>query len=393
MITTKPQPQSRNGFTLVEMLVVILIIGLLMTISVAAVTRALTSGRQTALRLEINALSQAVEQYMQKYGDYPPDGSDFAVLERHMRRVFPRMSAQDRSLLTQLTRQRGTNPPVFSYVAMDRAEALVFFLGGFSDDPLHPLTGESGPLKLVRGANPNDSTVTSDLANYEYNATRDNALFEFEPARITVRRLNAAGQPDDSGPLLSTDETLLGVNDAFHGFNDPLPVYLARAGEPAPIVYFDSRTYGELAPGAYNGYQAGPYPSAFGGVRPYKTEAIVEPPTGATYGTVQNALAAIPFHNRNTFQIISPGLDGVFGAIVSDTPSSTTGTFPVYFVTETGRAVVPNPNASSPQGLIMTSPTSISRYQDVDWLPTITVNGHLDNITNFSSSTLENDLQ
>jgi len=387
ILQSKPKPERkptpRRGFTLVEMMIVIMIIGILMAIAVPAVNRAMTTGKETAIRLEINALSQAVERYMQKYGDYPPDASSWEVLERHMRRVFPRMSPQDFSLLTQLTRQRGT--PTFSYVAMDRAEALVFFLGGFSEDPLYPLTGEGGPLKLIR--NPTGSDPALNLDNYEYNATRDNALFDFDVARLTVSR-----GANDNNPLLSTDETLLNVSDAVHGYTDPLPVYLARAGDPAPIVYFDSRTYGDLGSGAYNGYLAGAYPSQYGGVRPYKTQAVVEPPAGANYGSVKNALAAIPFHNRDTFQIISPGLDGVFGAVLSDTPSSTTGNYPAYFVTETGQVMLPIETATSPSGLLMTSP-AITRFQDVDWVPQITVNGHLDNITNFSESTLENGLQ
>jgi prepilin-type N-terminal cleavage/methylation domain-containing protein len=380
MIILKTNRSSRTGFTLVEMMTVILIIGLLMAVAVPAIMRTITTGRETAIRMEINALSQAVEQYMQKYGDYPPDGSDWDVLVRHMRRAFPRMSSQDLSLLTQLTRQRGTE--TFSYVAMDRAEALVFFLGGFSGDPQHPLTGEGGPLSHFSGP-------VTDLSSYQYNATRDNRFFDFDPARLTIARAT------DTSPLMSTDETLLEVSDAVHGFADPLPAYLARSGEPTPLVYFDSRTYGELAPGVYNGYQAGAYPSQYGGVRPYKTQAVVQPPSGSSYGSVANALQGIPFHNRETFQIISPGLDGVFGAIVSNSPGSTAGSgvLPVYFVTETGQAMVPNPAASSPSGLIMTSPTSINRYQDVDWIPQITVNGHLDNVTNFSTSTLESDLQ
>ncbi len=379
----KSKPIPRSGFTLVEMMIVIMIIGILMAIAVPAVNRAMTTGKETAIRLEINALSTAVERYMQKHGDYPPDGSSWEVLERHMRRAFPRMSPQDLSLLTQLTRQRGTS--TFSYVAMDRAEALVFFLGGFSEDPMHPLTGEGGPLKLIR--NPTGPDPALNLDNYEYNATRDNTFFDFELSRLTISR----GARDDN-PLLSTDESLLGVSDALHGGADPLPVYLARVGDPTPIVYFDSRTYGELAPGAYNGYLAGTYPSQYGGVRPYKTQAVVEPPSGSSYGSVKNALAAIPFHNRDTFQIISPGLDGVFGAVLSDTPGSTIGNYPAYFVTETGQVMLPIETATSPSGLLMTSPP-ISRYQDVDWIPQITVNGHLDNITNFSGSTLENDLQ
>lgn len=356
-------------------MVVILIIGLLMTISVTAVTRALTSGRQTAMKLEISALSQAVERYMQKYGDYPPDGSSREVLDRHMRRLFPRMASPDTVLFNTLT----ATP-----VSMDRAEALVFFIGGFSEDPLHPLTGEGGPLALVNEAN----RGSTDMTHYQYNATRDNAFFDFDLARLTVARAS------DNARLLSTDETLLGYNDAAHGGNDLLPVYLARAGDPTPIIYFDSRTYGliDKATGLYNGFLTPNY----GGIRPYKSGLNVEPAKdGSGYASQAEAFAAVPFHNPNTFQIISPGLDGIYGAVVSINPENVDDD-PVHFITETGTPVTPRTSVSGLTALIFTGipghPVG-PRFQDVDWLPNISVNGHLDNITNFSESTLENGLQ
>ena len=350
--------QSRLGFTLVELLIAIAIIGILMSLTVTAVTRAITRGRETASRLEINALSQAIEQYNLKYGDYPPDGSSEQVLLRHVRKIFPRISAQDLALLTQLTRARGSSN--FSAVAMDRGEALVFFLGGFSGNPLNPFTGEGGPLKRI-------GTDPMNIASYEYNGTRENAFYDFDTNRLTVARSAA-------GVMLSTDEKLLGLgSEPTLGGEDQLPAYLARVGTPTPLVYFDSRTYGNIvATGApmYNGYLAGS--TEYGGVRPYMTNSNAG---GATY-------ADLKFHNDSTFQIISPGLDGVFGACISVNASDPTAS-PVYFITQTGVAVSPPPATAPP----------IRGFQDMDWSPLVKVAGHLDNVTNFSSSTLESDLK
>lgn len=320
--------------------------------------------------MEINSLEQAVEQYMQKFGDYPPDGSSQEVVIRHMRRRYPRISERDVSLLTQLTSIRGTTTP--SAVAMDRAEALVFFLGGFSDNALYPLTGEGGPLEFVGAAN--DDRMSIEF--YQYNATRDNALFDFDPARLTYARAT------DASPLLSTDESVWTTADelAQAGGVDVLPVYLSGGAEPAPIVYFDSRTYGLIAPGIYNGFL---HPT-LGGVRPYKTGRDIKPPSsGTTYGTAAEAFAAIPFHKPKTFQIISPGLDGRYGSLVAAAGA------PVHYITETGTPVYPNGVASNLIGLTVVAPGIGNRYQEGG----TEVNGHLDNITNFSSSTLEDDLQ
>ncbi|TWU45527.1 Type II secretion system protein G precursor [Novipirellula aureliae] len=378
MRTRKP-----HGFTLVEILVVIVIIGILAGITVPAVMRSIRTARQTALKLELNSIAQAVEHYKEKYGDYPPDGSSKAVLERHMRKLFPRMSSQDFTILQLMTDDSldTTTVGTFSPVAMDRGEALVFFLGGFSNDVQFPITGPGGPLELI----PSPTADLTDLANYQVNMTRDNALFDIDVTRVTAGRASA------TDPMLSTDETSFAyTNPELYGGKDLLPVYLAGGDELSPIVYFDSRTYGDIG-GDYNGYLSGL--ASVGGIRPYKTELAAKPPTGANYATVAEAFAAIPFHNPNTFQLISPGLDGVFGAIVNDDLGN-----PVHFVTETGRPVRPEVSATTPEGLVFPSPSLGGRgYQDRDWTndgARTAVNGHLDNSTNFiEAATLEGELQ
>lgn len=343
--------RQKLGFTLVELMVVIMIIGILTAIAIPAINRAVIAGRQTAIRMEINALEQAVENYMLKYGDYPPDGSDKAVFLRHIRKLFPRISTTDLALAEDLVE------------SMDAAEALVFFLGGFSSDELNPISGAGGPLEA--------STLSGAIGGYQYNATRENAFFDFDPARLTYGRAN------DNASLISTDEANLGST----GPADLLPVYRSSDREGAPLVYFDSRTYGKLSTTGnfYNGYEN----TLYGSVRPMKSGHDIKPPSGSTYGSVDAAFNAVPFHNPKSFQILSPGLDGHFGSLVL-----AGGSLPVHFITQTGVPVWPNEDATNPSGLIYDAAGVSRGYQDgSSELPM------LDNITNFTTSTLEDELE
>ncbi|TWT74175.1 type II secretion system protein [Allorhodopirellula solitaria] len=377
----RPRHAASSGFTLVEILVVIMIIGILMGIAIPAISNALSNATTGAQRLEINALDQAVKAYEAKYGDFPPDGSSEAVLQRHMRKLFPRMAEPDATLLKLLTDdETGNTLGDFSGVAMDRAEALVFFLGGFSKDIQHPLTGPGGPIELVSGGTP------TDITDYQYNATRDNAFFDFDTERLTINRVS------QTSPLLSNDETLMDVVNNAHGGNDILPAYRAVAGDDAPLVYFDSRTYGVIATisgvNTYNGYLASPV----GGVRPYKSGQAIDPPSGTTYGSEKAAFDAVKFQNPNTFQIISPGSDLLFGKLVS-IDSTNTAALPVHF-TEQGVPMWPDEDATSPAGLVFTNADVGSQgFQDSQWGGGENINAHLDNVTNFTESSLGNGLE
>lgn len=64
---------ARNGFTLVEMLVVIVILGLLMSLAIVGVSAALGTARVNKTEAMITGLQSSCEQYRTvRWGDYPP---------------------------------------------------------------------------------------------------------------------------------------------------------------------------------------------------------------------------------------------------------------------------------------------------------------------------------
>ena len=62
----------RGGFTLVELLVVIVILAVLIGLLVPAINGALRTARKAAVSSEINQLASALAAFKSKYGDYPP---------------------------------------------------------------------------------------------------------------------------------------------------------------------------------------------------------------------------------------------------------------------------------------------------------------------------------
>jgi type II secretory pathway pseudopilin PulG len=225
----------------VELLIVMAILGILAGLLAWGVNAARVAILKRAQAFEVQSIASAVEAYRTKYGDYPPDGSSWPVMEAHLRKAFPNILVSELALLNpalstangyirndndltgshpHLARYISTAPGLRSGRVFDAAEALVFFLGGFSSDPQRPITGPGGPLKQVGNS-------------YIYNTQRENAFFEFKIGRLTL----------DPNTGASNDEAVYSEGVP----NDLMPVYVGNGPTyqqlGVPIIYFDSRTY------------------------------------------------------------------------------------------------------------------------------------------------------
>jgi type II secretory pathway pseudopilin PulG len=303
----------------VELLVVMAILGILAGLLAWGVNAARVAILKRAQAFEVQSIASAVEAYRTKYGDYPPDGSSWPVMEAHLRKAFPNILVSELALLNPALSQQnglirndndltGTHPHLARYVStspglrsgrvFDAAEALVFFLGGFSSDPQRPITGPGGPLKQK---NPTQPPVGY---SHIYNTQRENAFFEFKLSRLT---LGTDG--------VSIDERVYGQGID----NDVMPVYVGNGPTyqqlGVPIIYFDSRTY-QLA-----GATVGDSSYYFN----FYSPGLVD--TRNVQGSTRNCARpflsmdldankgnnALRYANDKTFQIMNGGYDRIYG--------------------------------------------------------------------------------
>ena len=80
-ITLTNTKYRRSAFTLVEIMVVLVILGLLASIVTVSVNDYLVTGKQTTVRTEIAQISNALELYFTEQGRYPTNDEGLAVLK------------------------------------------------------------------------------------------------------------------------------------------------------------------------------------------------------------------------------------------------------------------------------------------------------------------------
>jgi prepilin-type N-terminal cleavage/methylation domain-containing protein len=317
----------RPAFTLVELLVVITIIGILVSLITVAAIGALRTARQAAIKTEVEEINGAFETYKDKNGSYPPnlvidDESPPATpepatapivesqviqdLKSHLRQAFNRNREPD-ALLDRMTGKAGVgNPPTPLKGGMTAAEAVVFWLGGFSTDPNYPLSGEGGPSYPI--------TSIGDPNNYKLDPIESRKwLFPFKTEQLGPRADD--GYFDAStGRYLEYSITINGT-EQFRRINF---WQYTPARSKQPILYFDvSRHPAAILSG---GNVIGPYdPPAASDLNPSG-----ELHAHALKVRSESATAPVPiqFANQGKFQILHCGIDDVWGAEILEKTSA-----------------------------------------------------------------------
>jgi len=79
LLTRKHSHRVCSGFTLVEIMIVVVIIGLLAAIAIAAVSRVRRRAQNSRFVSDLRTFTQAFETYAMKSGQWPPDGTPAVI--------------------------------------------------------------------------------------------------------------------------------------------------------------------------------------------------------------------------------------------------------------------------------------------------------------------------
>jgi len=288
----------RLGFTLVELLVVITIIGILASLITVAAVGALKRARETEIKTEIDQLDGAFVEYKNRYTAFPPncqtDGNsgpldDTAVsnnLKRHLQQIAGRSQEPPELIAKLLGLVSGGLEG-----GMTSQEAVVFWLSGFSSDPRFPISGEGGPSYLASLGN-NDPVESRRW------------IFPFDVGRLAPRGSDGYF----AGRYIEYTVTIPGQNN-----NQPQRrrinfwEYRPRKSDQ-PYLYFDTSRHAAAIRDSGNNL-VGPYdpPAATlwnGGLHVHAFKKLNE-------STADNV--PIQFVNPDKFQIIHCGDDGAWG--------------------------------------------------------------------------------
>jgi prepilin-type N-terminal cleavage/methylation domain-containing protein len=283
---------GRRGFTLTELLVVITIIAILAALITAGAVNALNAAKRAAITLEIGQLADGIERFKNEQGGaYPPNAinlpapSDLVVNDfiRSFRKAFPRHN-ENENLLRVLAGQTpgGGFDPLPQ--GMNAAEALYFWLGGFSGDPVFPISGAGGPAF-------DPSSAAGEVLEGR------NRLYEFELPRL--------GPRDNSGvftgrSITYPNPTGVGGNRLQINFWTYFP-----KNSTSSFAYFDASRHDPVSSSSFV------YDFDLSGAIGANIFALKKVREG--FAGTNPAVADIHFVNKGKYQILHAGLDSAWG--------------------------------------------------------------------------------
>lgn len=252
---------ARTGFTLIELMVVVVLIGILMGLLLSAVFSGTSAARNAQVVTEISNIETSLGVFQTSMGLIPPSTVILSETGQNwpsssigtIRRMFPQFNFN-------LQRDINGDGDRTDLLVLTSSECLVFFLGGV------PMNGK--PVGFSKNpANPLSRPQSSE-------ASREGPFFVFDPGRLT-----------------DID------NDGMFEFRDPLP------SQSLPYIYISANQG--------RGYNQNIEP----GINSTIPLELLDPanPQGAPYMQTVYMQSANSAWNSKTFQIISPGGDATFG--------------------------------------------------------------------------------
>ncbi|QDU81895.1 Type II secretion system protein G precursor [Polystyrenella longa] len=89
MINTLPKSKKRNAFTLVELVVVVLILGIIAAIATPKMFDTASDARDNASKQSLTVLREAIELYRAKNGSFPAAATISTQLADYLKGPFP----------------------------------------------------------------------------------------------------------------------------------------------------------------------------------------------------------------------------------------------------------------------------------------------------------------